>query len=59
MLGRPWSETNLGRESTNLYPAHASFPMDPCGQTSLLAHSRPWNLLITFLSRIYSVLGLG
>lgn len=37
MLGRPWSETNLGRESTNLYPAHASFPMDPKAQLYLIS----------------------
>lgn len=45
------------RESTYLYPAHTSFPMDPCGQTrSLLTHSGPGDSLIVFFSRIYKVL---
>lgn len=41
-------------EATYLYPAHASLPMDPCGQTqALLTHSEPGESLSTFCSRIF------
>lgn len=41
-------------EATYLYPAHASLPMDPCGQTqALLTHSEPGDSLSMFCSRIF------
>lgn len=49
----PWSRASLRWEATYLYPAHASFPMDPCGQTqALLARLEPGDSLSLFCSSI-------
>lgn len=52
-VGGPGLRLACAGEATYLYPAHASFPMDPCGQTqALLARLEPGDSLSLFCSSI-------
>ena len=52
--GSPSLGPACAREAAYLYPAHASLPVDPCGQTqALLTRLEPGDSLSMLCSRIF------